>query len=333
MADSAGVAVLAEVTDGSISGMTTEMLGKARELADALGEEVIGVVLAAQAGDAAQAMIAHGADKVYVGEDPALEEFNADTYTAAAANFCNEASPNILLVGHTAQGRELAPRVAFRLDTGVGTDCTDLSIDPDSKLMVQTRPVYGGNAQATVVVESSRPQMATVRAKTMTPLERDDSRSGETVSWSPGVDASTARAKVVDRVEAQAEGMRLEDAPVIIGGGRGLGGADAFNELEDLAKLFGGMVGATRAACDSGYITPAVQIGITGKVVSPDLYVAVALSGASQHMSGVLGSKVIVAINRDADANVFKDSQYGAVGDFKEVLPAFAEKVKELLSS
>lgn len=333
MADSTGVAVLAEVAAGSLNSTTAEMLGKARELADALGEEVVGLVLAGQAGNAAQEMIAHGADKVYVGEDAALAEFNSDIYTAAVTNFCNEVSPNILLVGHTAEGRELAPRVAFRLDTGLGTDCTDLSIDSDSKLMVQTRPVYGGNAQATVVVETSRPQMATVRAKTMTPLESDGSRSGETISWQPGVDASVAKAKVVDRVEAQAEGMRLEDAPVIIGGGRGLGSAEAFNDLEELAKLFGGMVGATRAACDSGYITPAVQIGITGKVVGPDLYVAIALSGASQHMSGVLGSKVIVSINRDADANVFKDSQFGAVGDYKEVLPAFTEKVRELLSS
>ncbi|MFQ5872280.1 MAG: electron transfer flavoprotein subunit alpha/FixB family protein [Dehalococcoidia bacterium] len=333
MAESKGVAVFGEVSDGSITGPATEMLGKARELAEALGEEVIGVVFAGQAGNAPQEMIAYGADKVYVAEDAALAEYNSDVYLTALANLCNEISPNILLIGHTIIGRDLAPRLAFRLDTGLGTDCTEISIDPDSKLMVQIRPAYGGNARATVVVETARPQMATVRPKAMTPLERDDSRTGEVVSWQPGVDASMAKTKIVDRVQAEAGGMRLEEAPVIVAGGRGIGSVEAFKELEELAGILRGMVGATRAACDSGFASPSIQIGITGKVVSPDLYIAVALSGASQHMSGCLGSKVIVSVNKDPDANVFKDSQYGAVGDYKEVLPAFVQKCKELLSS
>ncbi|MEE9198379.1 MAG: electron transfer flavoprotein subunit alpha/FixB family protein [Dehalococcoidia bacterium] len=333
MAESKGVMVFGEVADGGITGTTAELLGKGRELAQALGEEVIGVVFAGQAGNAAQEMIAHGADKVYVAEDPSLGEYDTDIYTTALAKLCNEVTPNIVLMGHTVVGRDLAPRLAFRLETGLGTDCAELSIDPDSKLMVQTRPVYGGNAQATVVVESARPQMATVRPKAMTPLERDDSRTGEVTSWQAGVDQSMAKTKVVDRVKAQLEGMKLEEAPVIVAGGRGIGSAEAFKELEELAGVFKGLVGATRAACDSGFASPSIQIGITGKVVSPGLYFAVAISGASQHMSGCLGSKVIVSINKDADANVFKDSQYGVVGDYREVLPAFMAKCKELLGS
>lgn len=333
MAESKGVVVVGEVADGSLSSIAAELLGKGKELAQALGEELIGVVLAGEEKDAPQEMIAYGADKVYLGEDAALAEYNSDIYVTALANLCKEISPNILLMGHTIMGRDLAPRLAFRLETGLGTDCTNLSIDPDSRLLVQTRPVYGGNAQANVVVESARPQMATVRPKTMVPLERDDSRSGEIVSWQAGVDASVARTRVVDRVKAEAGGMKLEEAPVIISGGRGMGSSERFKDLEEAAGILNGLVGATRAACDSGFAPPSVQIGITGKVVSPDLYIAVALSGASQHMSGCLGSKVIVAINKDRDANVFKDSRYGVVGDFNEVLPSFMEKCRELLSS
>ena len=333
MAESKGVLVFGEVADGALSSTTKELLGKGSELAQALGEDLIGVVLGGEVQGPAQEMIAGGAGKVYAAGDSIPAEYDPDIYVAALANLCKEISPNILLLGHTVIGRDLAPRLAFRLDTAVGTDCIDLSIDPDSKLMVQSRPVYGGNAQAEVVVESTRPQMATVRPKTMAPLEADPSRSGDVVSWHPGVDASASRTKVVDRVSAEATGMKLEEAPAIVAGGRGLGSAEAFKELEGLATTLGGLVGATRAACDSGFISPSVQIGITGKVVSPNLYIAVALSGASQHMSGCLGSKVIVAINKDQDANVFKDSQYGVVGDYKEILPAFHEKCKELLSS
>ena len=331
MADSKGVMIFGELADGSIDSTTKELLGKGRELADSLGEELIGVVFSSQAGDADREMIAHGADKVYVSEESYFGEYNSDLFVAALAKLTQETSPNILILGHTILGRDLAPRVAFRLDTGLGTDCTDLTIDQESELMVQTRPVYGGNAQTTVVVETARPQMATLRPKTAAASERNDSRSGEVIHWQAAIDPSEARTRVVDRVKAEAEGGRLEEASVIVAGGRGIGSVEGFHQLEELAKHLNGMVGATRAACDSGYASPSVQIGITGKVVSPDLYIAVALSGASQHMSGCLGSKIIVAINKDPDANVFKDSQYGVVGEFEQVLPAFTDKYKELM--
>ena len=333
MAENSGILVFGEVADGGLSGTTKELLGKAAEMAGALGEEVIGVVAGGGAKAAAQEMVAHGASKVYCSEGGALDTYNSDLYTAALQGLAGEVSPSILLMGHTEIGRDLGPRLAFRLDTGIGTDCTDLNIDPETNLMVQTRPVYGGNAQAQVVVDGSSPQMATVRPNTMQPSEPNGSAAGEIVEWRPSEDASSSRVKVVDRVKAEASGMKLEEAPAIIAGGRGVGSAEAFDELAEIAGTLGGLVGATRAACDSGYISPSVQIGITGRVVSPDLYIAVALSGASQHMSGCLGSKVIVAVNKDPDANVFKDSRYGAVGDFKQVMPAFHEKCKELLGS
>ena len=333
MAENSGILVFGEVADDGLSGTSKEILGKASEMAGTLGESVVGVVAGDGAKAAAEEMIAHGAGNVYCAEGGALDTYDSDLYTAAIAALIGETSPSIVLMAHSEIGRDLGPRLAFRLDTGIGTDCTDLNIDPESNLMVQTRPVYGGNAQAQVVVEDSSPQMATVRAKTLQPSEHDDSLSGEIVDWQPSVDASVAKTKIVDRVKAEAAGMKLEEAPAIIAGGRGVGSAEAFQELAEVAKSLGGLVGATRAACDSGYISPSVQIGITGRVVSPDLYIAVALSGASQHMSGCLGSKVIVAVNKDADANVFKDSRYGAVGDFKQVMPAFHEKCKELLAS
>ena len=269
MPENKGIMVFGEIVDGAITGNTTELLGIGSKLAQALGEELIGVLLTGQAKDAPQEMIAYGADKVYIAENPLLGEYDSDIYVTALAKLCTEIMPNILLMEHTIVGRDLAPRLAFRLNTGLGTDCTELGIDPDSRLMVQTRPVYGGNAQTTVVVETARPQMATVRPKSMTPLERDDSRKGEIVSWQLDVDGSVARTRVVDRVKAELGGMKLEEAPVIVSGGRGMGSADAFKELEGLADVLKGMVGATRAACDSGFAPPAVQIGITGKVVSP----------------------------------------------------------------
>ena len=333
MAENSGILVFGEVADDGLSGTTKELLGKASEMAGTLGESVIGVLAGAGAKAAAQEMVAHGASKVYCAEGGALDAYDSEVYTSALQGLVGEVSPSILLMGHSEIGRDLGPRLAFRLDTGIGTDCTDLNIDSETNLMVQTRPVYGGNAQAQVVVDDSSPQMATVRAKTLQPSEYDGSATGEIVDWQPSVDASASSTKVVDRVKAEASGMKLEEAPAIIAGGRGVGSSEAFDELAEIAGTLGGLVGATRAACDSGYISPSVQIGITGRVVSPDLYIAVALSGASQHMSGCLGSKVIVAVNKDPDANVFKDSRYGAVGDFKQVMTAFHEKCKELLAS
>jgi electron transfer flavoprotein alpha subunit len=224
-------------------------------------------------------------------------------------------------------GRDLAPRLAARLITAVAMDCIELALE-DGRLLA-TRPCFGGNAFAQYSFQTS-PQMATVRVKAQEPLARDDSRKGEVVKLAAELPADAVRARVVDRRKEKTEGIRLEDAPVVIGGGRGVGGPEGFQDLEQLAAVLGGAVGASRAACDLGWIPVAHQVGLTGKVVTPDLYIAVAISGASQHMAGVSQVKNIVAVNKDPEANIFKASSFGVVGDWKEIVPAFTRKVQEL---
>jgi electron transfer flavoprotein alpha subunit len=239
--------------------------------------------------------------------------------------------PQIVLLGQTSIGRDLAPRLAFRLGTAATMDCVELAIDPASKRLLQTKPVYGGNARGIFASESD-PQIATVRAKAMSPRKRDDSRKGEVVAIEAGLAPSAIRTKVLEKVKEEIEGIKLEDASVVIGGGRGVGSAEGFQQLAELAKLLKGAVGASRPPCDSGWIPDTQQVGLTGKIVTPDLYIAIGISGASQHLAGCSSSKTIVAINRDPEANIFKASHYGIVGDWKKVLPALTEKVKELLA-
>ncbi len=331
MADYKGVMVYGEIIEGKLAPITTELLGGGRGLADNLGEELSLVLMGSGIGDLGKEAIAFGADKVYVVDDPLLQDYQTDSYVAVMEKVVKQVSPNILLSGQTTMGRDLAPRLAFRLDTAVSMDCVELAIDPDSKLLLQTRPVYGGNARAIYTCEETKPQMATVRSKAMDPLERDDSRKGEVIAIESGLDPSMIRTKVVDKVKEEVVGIKLEDADVIITGGRGMGSTEAFQELEPLAKLLGAAVGATRPPCDNGWVPASLQVGLTGKIVSPTLYIAVALSGSSQHMAGCSGAKNIVAINKDAEANIFKEARFGVVGDYKKVLPAFTAKVKELL--
>jgi len=242
-----------------------------------------------------------------------------------------QAAPQIILLGQTSIGRDLAPRLAFHLKTAASLGCLELAIDPQSKLMLQTKPVYGGNALAVFTTESF-PQIATVRAKTMTPLEPDPSRKGEVVKVDAALDPSTIRTKVLEKVAEKVEGIKLEDAEVVVCGGRGIGGAEGFAQLEELAKMLKGAVGATRPPCDNEWVPAGAQIGLTGKIVAPELYIAVALSGSSQHMSGCSGAKTMVAINKDPEANIFREARFGLVGDWKKALPAFTEKLKELLA-
>jgi electron transfer flavoprotein alpha subunit len=331
MADNKGVMVIGECVDCAPVAITYELLGVGRRLADSLGEPLSAVLLADKVGDAAKDAIAFGADKVYVVESPLLKDYVTDSYVDAIEKLCQEVKPNILLMGQTPMGRDLSPRLAFRLGTGVTLDCLDLKIDPQTKLMVQTKPVYGGNALAEVVCEKTRPQMATVRPKTMEPLARDDARKGEIINFDPKLDASKIRAKFVERVKEKVEGVKLEDANVIVCGGRGMGGPENFAMLKELATMLGGALGASRPPCDNGWVPATLQIGLTGKIVSPTLYIAVAVSGASQHLSGCSGAKNIIAINKDTEANIFKVARYGVVGDYKKVMPPFINKVKELL--
>ena len=331
MADNKGVLICGELIDGKLAPITMELIGGGRGLADKLGEELSVVFIGSGLGDAGKEAIAYGADKVYTVDDASLKDYQTDAYVAVMEKVVNQVQPNILLMGTTALGRDLAPKLAFHLGTAVSMDCTSLDIDPDSKLLLQTRPVYGGNAVAVYVCEGSKPQMATVRSKAMDPLERSDSKSGEVTAIDASIDSSVMKWKVTDTVLEEVEGIKLEDADVIVCGGRGVGSAEGFQELEPLAKSLNAALGATRPPCDNGWVSPSIQIGLTGKIVGPTLYIAVALSGSSQHIAGCSGAKNIIAINKDPEANIFKEARFGVVGDFKKIIPAFTDKVKELL--
>jgi len=326
-----GVLVLAEVSDGKLSGIAQELLGAGRGLADALGEELAAAVLGSQLGDSGAEAIAYGADKVYVIDDPLLASPQPDAYTAALERLCRDVQPSILLLGKTSLGVEVGPRLAFRLQTALASDCTDLHIDADSKRLVMTRPVFGGNAMVDMVCAEHFPQMATVRPKTHTPLPRDDTRQGELVSRPAGIEASAIRAKFISRNKKAVEGITLTGAPIVISGGRGLKGAENFKHLHELAGLLGAAVGASKAAVDEGWVPPEMQVGLTGVTVTPGLYIAVGISGAAQHIAGMGYSKNIVAINKDPDAAIFQRAHFGVVGDWQKVVEAFTRKCKELL--
>jgi electron transfer flavoprotein alpha subunit len=330
MGEHKGVMILAEVREGKLAAITAELLGCGRGLADDLGEALSAVLVGDKAGVLAGEVIAAGADKVYTVEEALLTDYQPDAYLAVMAKIVKAAPPQVLLLGQTTIGRDLAPRLAFRLETPAVLDCVELAIDGESKRLLQTKPVYGGNARA-VFSSESFPQIATVRAKVMSPLEPDSSRQGEVIAFEAGIGEGDMRTRLLETVPQEVEGVRLEDAGVVVSGGRGIGSAEAFKQLEALAEMLKGAVGATRASVDNGWAPDRMQVGLTGKIVAPELYIAVALSGASQHMSGCSGSKNIVAINKDAEAYIFREARFGVVGDWKRVLPAFTGKVKELL--
>ncbi len=327
----AGVLVLAEVGGGRIQSSSLELLAAARKLADSLGEDVGAVLLGGDGVGLADTAIAHGADRVFVVDDPLLADSQIDADLAAYEHVAGVAPASVVLVGRTPNGRDIGPRLAFRLGVGVAQDCVEVDVDSETGRVVATRPVYGGNALAKVTFPGDGPQVVVLRGKVFEPLEADSSRSGEVVNLQPGLDASVVKARLVDTVQSESEGVRLEDAVVVVSGGRGLGGPEPFEDIEALAKLFGGAMGASRAACDAGWLDHSYQVGLTGKTITPDLYITVAISGASQHLAGCSGSKHIVAINRDPEANIFKEASFGVVGDWKAVLPAFTETVRELL--
>jgi electron transfer flavoprotein alpha subunit len=327
-----GVLVFAEVVGSELAEIAREMLGAGRTLANTLGEPLLAAVLGSGVQQAAQEAIYHGADTVYVADAPVLEQYQTASYTTVLAQIAAQTTPNILLIGRSDNGRDLGPRLAFRLQTGLASDCVGLAINPETKLMEATRPVSGGNAMAVVVIERTRPQMATVRGKTMEPAVRDTSRQGKIEQVAVSLDAASLPVKFVERVKAEATGVRLEDAEIVISGGRGLKGPEDFYAiLEPCAKLLGGAVGASRAAVDEGWVPTHMQVGLTGKTVSPKLYIACAISGAAQHMAGCGYAKTIVAINRDPDAPIYQRANLGVVGDYKKVIPAFQKKCEELL--
>jgi electron transfer flavoprotein alpha subunit len=328
-----GVMVLGEISDGKLATITTELLGIGKKLANELGEDLSALLMGGKARGLAQEAIAYGAEKVYIAEDSLFDDYNSDAYTQFVANLCQKVSPSILLIGHTDIGCDLAPRLNGRLRGGLAMDAMELSIDPSTKLLVSTRPIFGGNAYAKVVSRTVRPQMATVRTKVFPPAERDESRQGQIIPIEEKIDPSAIKVNVIERLKEEVEGVKLEDAEVVVSGGHGIGSAQNFEMLWELARLLGGTVGATRRACDEGWVPATRQVGQSGKVVSPKLYIAVALSGAMSHIVGCLGSKWIVAINKDPEANIFNIAHFGIVADYKEILPPLIAKFKELLSA
>jgi len=331
MADNKGIMVYGEVTEGKLSSITSELLGGGRHLANELKEDLICVLLGDKLDDAAKKAVAFGADKVYTIEDPLLKDYQTDSYVSVMEKAVKEISPRALLFGQTAVGRDLSPRLAFRLCTALAMDCIELGIDPATKLLQETRSVYGGNARATFCSDLM-PQIVTVRQKAMTPLPPDDAKKGEIAAIKADLDPTKIRTKVLDTVKEEVAGVKLEDASIIVAGGRGIGGPDGFKQLEELAKALKGAVGASRPPSDNKWVPESWQIGLTGKIVSPEVYIAVAISGASQHLAGCSGAKNIIAINKDPEANIFKEARFGVVGDWKQVLPTFTQKVKELLA-
>jgi len=331
LSDYRGVWVVAEQRAGVLHSVSFELLGKGRELADELSVELSAVLLGSGVLELAPELIAHGADRVYVVDEPELEYFLDEPYSNVVAELLEKHNPEIVLTGATSMGRSLIPRVAVQVKTGLTADCTALAIDDKERLLLQTRPAFGGNIMATIICPDFRPQMATVRHKVMSALDADPSRQGEVVREK--VDAALMRSDVeyVKFVEDLTQTINIADADIIVSGGRGLGGPENFHLVEELAEVMGGAVGASRAAVDSEWIPYSHQVGQTGKTVQPKLYVACGISGAVQHLAGMQSSKVIVAINKDPDAPIFKVATYGIVGDLFEVLPALTKSLKAKL--
>jgi electron transfer flavoprotein alpha subunit len=323
----ASILVFGEVTPNGLASGTAELIGAATRLSAGQGGGVACALIGSDLQDAAQTAIAAGADTVYLADDPDLDQYQNDTYLPIAAQIATQDGAGVLLLGQTSLGRDLAPRLATRLDSAAVMDALELEVAGD-RIKV-TRSCYGGNARQIVVVQTD-PQVITVRAKSQEPLAADPARSGTIENVA--VTKAEARAPVVSKDLATAEGVRLEDAGVVVSGGRGLGAAEAFADLERLAAIMGAAVGASRAACDLGWYPPSQQVGLTGTVVSPDLYLAIAISGASQHIAGCGGSKNIVAVNKDPDANIFRYCRFGIVDDYKKVLPALEEALSKALA-
>lgn len=318
-----GIMTFAQRTEGSVSSVSLELIGKAREL----GGPVTAVLPGSNAGHLAKELIAHGADRVVVIDDPALEVYTTEYYTQALCAAAKSFPPDILLIGATAVGRDLGPRVAARLHTGLTADCTALEIDPDSKNLLMTRPAFGGNLMATIICPEHRPQMATVRPGVMVRALRDEGRQGEIIHLDAKLEEN-GRCVIVEEVIMKAsKKVDIQQARVLVSGGRGVGSAEGFKLLEELAVSLGGEVAASRAAVDAGWLDKDSQVGQTGKTVRPNLYFAVGISGAIQHLAGMEESDYIIAINKDPQAPIFSVADAGIVGDYSKIVPKLIEAI------
>src|SRR5574337_728473 len=321
------ILVLADGQGDAPSQGTLELLGAARRLADATQGKVKAAVFEGSGSGLGARLFAYGADQVLRAAHPLLKEYQADAYVAALVQVASQAAPQVILLADDACGRDVAARLAYRLNGGVVTEV--MGMEGDGPAVLFRRQMYGGRTIATLAAQRF-PVVATVKPRSMEPAVEQAGRAGEEVPLTISLEASLLRTRVVQRVPEEVRGVKLENAKVVVSGGRGLKGPEPFQQLEELAQLLKGAVGASRAATDAGWVPASWQVGQTGKTVSPDLYIAIGISGATQHLAGMTGSKLIVAINTDPDAPIFKVAHLGIVGDFKAVFPKFVEKCKEL---
>ncbi len=323
-----GILVFAEQWKGKVHPVSYELLGKGRELADQLGEKLFAVIIGSELEEAVNELTTRGAEKIFVFDHPDLEDFRDDPYSAILDDLVKEEKPSILLIGATSVGRSLGPKVAACLATGLTADCTSLDIDPESRLLLQTRPAYGGNIMATIICTNTRPQIATVRYKVMKEAEKDPANESEIIEKVVDIDNIPDRVKIIDFSPAK-EQVSIIDADIIVSGGKGMGDPKGFETIQELAEALGGAVGASRPTVDEGWIEYPHQVGLSGRTVRPKIYLACGISGAVQHLAGMKTSDVIISINKDAEAPIFSVSSLGAVGDLYEVIPQLVKKIKE----
>lgn len=321
--------VYIEHADGQARNVGFELLGEGRKLADSMGQKLAGVIVGDQVEQLVKAVFANGADKVYLVEGKEFVKYTTDAYTAVFTDLITDYKPSVILMGATINGRDLGPRVACRVGTGLTADCTDLGIDEQTGLVAWTRPAFGGNIMATILCPEHRPQMGTVRPNVFKRPQPDFERTGEVIRISSTVKPEAIRTKVIEAVQVCTGSCNLEESEIIVSGGRGMGKPENFVLIEELAAVLGGAVGASRAVIDAGWKPHPHQVGQTGKTVGPKVYIACGISGAIQHVAGMSSSDTIIAINKDADAPIFKVADYGIVGDVMEVLPVLIEEFKK----
>ena len=326
--DRKGVWVLAEQRSGKLSPVSLELLGNAQDLAGELKQDVSALLLGSKVSKMTEPLIKHGADKVYLVEHSALKDYRTIAYTKILEELLKKYKPNIFLMGATHMGRDLAPRVSRRVGVGLTADCTELTIDVDEGILLQTRPAFGGNVMATIANRYSRPQMATVRPGVMEVRAKPENK-GDVIIHEVSLSEEEIGSEVLEVVREEKKGVNLADAKVIVAGGRGVGEADGFRELEELAAALGGEVAGTRVAVEEGWIPADRQVGQTGQSVHPELYIACGISGAIQHRAGMMNSRYIIAINKDSRAPIFQVADWGIVGDLHEVVPEMMRQLKK----
>lgn len=325
--------IYAEQRNGVITPVVLELLGEGKKIAKETDSELCAFLIGNNIKSLADELIAYGAEKVYLAESELLENYTTDGYAKVLSDSINEYKPEIVLYGATHIGRDLAPRIAARVNTGLTADCTKLEVDPDDKKLKQTRPAFGGNLMATIICPEHRPQMSTVRPGVMEKLPRNEDNKGNVIKVNLNLDKNDIRTIVLEVVKHKKEMVSLTEAEVIVSGGKGLGSPEGFKMLKQLAHVLGGTVGSSRAAVDAGWIEHANQVGQTGTTVKPKIYFACGISGAIQHLAGMSGSDIIIAINKNPLAPIFDVADYGIVGDIYDVVPmlivAFTQYYKE----